>query len=217
MIFFVPAYDECTRANLTIAQLITTNCYHCIQIFGVDATQDALFKELTKTNLPLFAMSHGNDSMLKAQDGQIALSNENIHKIGKRSVYAFACNTAIQLGKSAAEIGSTWWGYSCPISCAIDSPYVQSIFTDIFIFIRNNFHQATTPQQRQAVLDELKNRCEQAFHKGLSECYAGTLLAPTFQEYQTLLEIWGRLRIWVPGLAQPEKHPSASEAVVDWF
>jgi len=58
VIFFVPAYDECTRANFTLAQLITTNS--CLKIFDVNATEAALIQELTQTTLPLFAMSHGD-------------------------------------------------------------------------------------------------------------------------------------------------------------
>ncbi|MEK8019242.1 MAG: hypothetical protein VSS75_020415 [Candidatus Parabeggiatoa sp.] len=213
MIFFVPAYDECTHANLTLAQFITT--HGCIKLFDVNATEEALIQELTQTTLPLFAMSHGDIDKLKAQNGQIALSDKNSHCLGKRSIYAYACNTSIKLGQSAAKIGSTWWGYSCPISCVPNSPSVQSLFANIFTFIRDHFHQAVTSQQRQAVLDELKKKCEHAKEQ-LIEHYVNSSELKT-EEFLTLLQIWDRLRIWAPGLQEPEKHPTASEPAPDWF
>jgi hypothetical protein len=213
VIFFVPAYDECTRANFALAPLITT--HSCIKIFDVNATEEALIQQLTQTTSPLFAMSHGDVDKLKAQNGQIALSDQNIHHLGKRSVYAYACNTSVKLGKSAAKIGSTWWGYSCPISCVSNSPFVQLLFANIFAFIRDNFHQTVTSQQRQAVLDELKNQCEHARAQLLDYYVNPSELK--FEDFLALQQILDRLRIWASGLPEPEKHPEASEPAPDWF
>jgi hypothetical protein len=212
MIFFVPAYDPGTHDNLLMVQCITTDS--SLKLFGAQATKDALERELKHSTSPLFTMSHGDADQLKAQEGQTALSEENIHLLKERAVYAFACNTAIQLGESAAQKGSTWWGYCCPISCAPDSPYVRSLFANLFIFIRDHFHTAVSPQQKQTMLEELRKRCEEAFHKELPDCYIGTSLEPNLQEYRTLIEIWNRLRVWSPGTPQAEKHPSASEPAI---
>ena len=153
---FVPAYDVSTRANLTIANELI-QLPNCVALLEEKATKDRLLIELQKSNVPLLAMSHGKPEELKAQNGEIALSKDDIKFLDGRTVYAYACHTANELGEVAAKKGSIWWGYSDKISCAIDSPELKSIFSEIFIFIRDNFHTATSQQDRQRVLEELKN------------------------------------------------------------
>lgn len=146
MIIFCPAYDLSTRANLTIAQLIATST--SLDLFGDRAKRDALIEALSKTDRPLLALSHGTSEILYAQNGEIGLSTDRIHLLARRSVYAFACHTANRLGKSAADGGSIWWGYAGWISNEIDSPDVYLIFCKIFVFIRDNFYQNTSAQDR---------------------------------------------------------------------
>lgn len=216
MIVFVPAYDISTQANLTLAQQLSIPS-KSINLLGKNATRDALLKALEDGERVVFAMSHGESNTLFAQNGQIALSTDNAHLLGGGIVYAFACHTAAQLGKSAAETGSIWWGYAGWISCAIDSPSVQSIFIEIFSFIRDNFPLATSTEARQIFLDRLKQECEKATDK-IIEIHEKTA-NPDFELFQvmsTLHHLWDRLRIWVPDAANSERHEDASPDVLPW-
>lgn len=213
MIFFVPAYDPSTKANLTIAKLITKPYF--VILFDKKATKEELKAALSKADLALFAMSHGAPDGLKAQNGNIAMSTKDVHLIGERTVYAFACHTAAELGKCAANKGTIWWGYSDTISCAIDSPALSSIFTDIFIFIRDNFEISTSPEKRQVMLEELKKKCEEA-QKEIDFIDSQTEITEIIEVNRTLLHIWDRLRIWIPGIQHPEQHPQASPPSLPW-
>lgn len=214
MIIFVPAYDESTNANLTIARLITTPT--CVTLFEIQATRQELITALSQANLlPLFAMSHGVRGALKGHNGEIVLSISDLHVLGRRTVYAFACHTAVELGQLAANTGSLWWGYSDIISCAIDYPPVRSIFTEIFTFIRDNFHTATSPERRQTILNQLKQMCEEAAAE-VDAIDSETELSDMTQIQMTLLHIWDRLRIWVPGAQDPERHPHGSSPSLPW-
>ncbi|MEQ9357524.1 hypothetical protein [Coleofasciculus chthonoplastes] len=217
MIVFVPAYDPSTEANIAIAKLIITE--DCVTFFEKKATRQELIAVLSKANLlPVFAMCHGVRNALKGHKGEVALSCDNIHDLqllSQRTVYAFACHTATELGRSAADIGAIWWGYSDTISCAIDSSSVIPIFTEIFIFIRDNFQRATSSQDRQRVIEQLKQMCEQA-EAQVDQIDAQTEITDITEVYMTLRHIWDRLRIWVPGIQVPEQHPDASSPSLPW-
>jgi len=214
MIFFAPAYDPSTRANLSIAKLITTPT--CVTLFEIKATRQELITALSQADkLPLFAMSHGVRDALKGHNGEIALSNSDVNLLGRRTVYAFACHTAAELGKSAAKTESIWWGYSDTISCAIDSPSLESIFTEIFTFIRDNFHVTTSPQHRQTVLAQLKEMCEEAADD-VDDIDSDKELSDIIEVQATLRHLWERLRIWVPGADDPERHPHGSSPSLPW-
>jgi hypothetical protein len=214
LIIFVPAYDISNRANLKIAAELIKSC-NCVAIFEDEATQCRLLTELKKSNTPLLVMSHGIPEALKAQDGQIALSTNDVNLLNGRTVYAYACHTAKQLGKNAAQQGSIWWGYSDAISCAIDSPELISIFTGIFVFIRDNFHTATSQHDRQRFLEELKNLCETA-EEQVDMIDADTEITEIMEVYRTFRHLWDLLRIWVPGADRPEQHPHSTSPSLPW-
>jgi hypothetical protein len=227
MILFVPAYDEATRSNLTIAKMISQP--QMITLFAKDATPEKFAGALQEqTHWPVFAMSHGTPDSLKAQEGQTALSTAQVELLGRRVCYVFACHTATQLGPQAAKIGSSWWGYVGTVSGAFgeskapetfhtdDSSAIHSLFVEIFIFLRDQFHLEMTVLKRQQVLVELQQKCEQAANL-LDKQYLAFPQQSFLEEYVTLAHLWERLRIWVSGNEQAEKHPSASEPVFDWF
>jgi len=215
MILFVPAYDGATHSNLTIAKMIRLP--NMITLLAQEATPEKFVSALQEQpDWPVFAMSHGTPDSLKAQQGQPALSTKRVELLGQRVCYVFACHTATQLGQQVAKIGSSWWGYVGKVSCAIDSPLVLSLFVEIFIFLRDRFHLEMTVLERQQVLEELKQRCEQVAHI-LDKQYLALPQQSSLEEYVTLAHLWERLRIWVSGNELAEKHPSASEPVPDWF
>ncbi len=214
MIVFVPAYDISTKANLFIAKHITTST--CITLFEIKATRKELIAALSQANsFPLFAMSHGVRDALKDNKGEVALSSNDVNLLNKRTVYAFACHTAAQLGKSAADAGSIWWGYSDTISCAVDSPDLSEIFTEIFTFMRDNFQNATSPEEIQAILETLKQICDEAAEL-VDNIDFETEFSDIAEIQMTLLHIWDRLRIWIPGAEDPESHPHKSSPSLPW-
>lgn len=214
MIVFVPAYDVSTKANLFIAKYITTST--CITLFESKATREELIAALSQANsLALFAMSHGVRDALKDHKGKVALSSKDVNLLNKRTVYAFACHTAAQLGKSAADAGSIWWGYSDTISCAVDSPAASEIFTQIFTFIRDNFQIATSSEEIQKMLETLKQMCDEAAAQ-IDNIDFETEFSDIAEIQMTLLHIWDRLRIWIPDAEDPERHPHGSSPSLPW-
>ena len=213
VIIFAPGYDVSTRANLTIARRIKLP--NCQVLFEAEATKEMLLMALSQSDQPLLVMSHGIPKAVKAQHGEIALSKNEVNLLNRRTVYAYTCYTAAQLGRDAAHQGSIWWGYSELISCAINSPRLISIFTNIFTFIRDNFHKAKSKEDRQRVLEELKNLCATAEEK-VDLIYADTETTDILELYMTLQHLWNRLRIWAPGAAEPEQHPHSSSPSLPW-
>jgi hypothetical protein len=60
-----------------------------------------------------------------------------------------------------------------------------------------------------------KNKCEHA--RAQHRYYYVNPSELKFEDFLALQQIWDRLRIWVPGLPELEKHPNASEPAPDWF
>ena len=130
--------------NLILNIASSINFNNSITLFGQEATREKLLEILAKSDTPLFAMSHGNPDILYAQNGEIALASSDENLLGKRSVYGFACYTAIRLGESVAQQGGIWWGYSDRVACYIDNPKFIQFFQQIFQLIYHNFAQAKT-------------------------------------------------------------------------
>jgi hypothetical protein len=124
VILFVPAYDATTYANLIVARrleaLLPT---HSLSYLAEAATREALLSALDQTLLPVFIMTHGRPELLRGQAGTLALGTDpqDLRRLGSRSIYAFACHTANQLGEQAARAGASWWGYTGAIQCPDDA------------------------------------------------------------------------------------------------
>lgn len=213
MILFVPGYDAATLSNLAVAESLPS--VDCISLLADQATQEALFDALAHSDRPVFSMSHGGPDQLRAQHGGTALGIADLERIGRRSIYAFACHTATRLGEHAAKVGATWWGYTGTIQCPDDSAPFRHLFVQIFDYIRTAFTPAETATDRLAVLLRLAQMCEDA----QSEVDRLALDNPNLDvtpAFYCLLHIWDRLRIWGPEAAEPERHPSAQPPSLFW-
>ncbi|MEM9538457.1 MAG: hypothetical protein AAGA60_02980 [Cyanobacteria bacterium P01_E01_bin.42] len=230
MIVFVPGYDPSTYANLKIARLL--NPSNCILLFENKATREELVNILEISKFPLFVMSHGISNAFKAQPDpkptnrkevqtlnqeNIAFSNMDVTLLKQRTVYAFACNTAQELGEVAANFGSIWWGYSDTVPCPFDNPNpeVTTIFVDIFDFIKDNFTDPVSSEDIQIFLDKLKIKCENSAEQ-IDLIDAQEEFDDILAIYATLIQIWDRLRVWLPGQEQPEQHPHSSSPSLSW-
>ena len=212
MIFFVPGYDAQTHANLTIARglvhSVLMDDWRCMPLLKNEATRQALFAALDRTGWPLFAMSHGSSDQLFAQDWDIALAEGDVAVLGCRPVYAFACYTANRLGQEAAQLGTTWWGYTGSIQSPVAEAPFLALFIEIFGYLQAAFAPAQTTEERLAVLEKLAQMCLAAQNK--VDSMVGSLPDLDVQEaFLCLMHLWERLRVWTPGAQQPEKHPAA--------
>jgi excisionase family DNA binding protein len=155
----------------------------------------------------LFSMSHGRPDKLCAHGGDAALTALDAVVMGHRSVYAFACHTASQLGFEMSRNGVTWWGYTGAIQCPDDSAPFRILFVQLFQFIREVFVAASTATQRLAAFEEIARRCEAA-QAVVDEHALRDPDLDVWSAYHCLLHVWDRLRIWSPG-AIHRKHMSA--------
>lgn len=210
MIFFVPGYDEATRANLAVARLFPDS--GGLTLLADGATREALLGALNDGQHPLFTMTHGKPGHIHGQDGDVVLSvdSEELSLLRARAVYAFACHTATRLGAVAARAGAVWWGYTGAIQCPDDAQGLLSLdlFVQVFDYIRRSFPEARTAEERARVLRCIADLCEQAQSVVDERALAEPDLDVT-AAYYCLLHIWDRLRIWAPDEDAPQQHPRA--------
>jgi hypothetical protein len=64
---------------------------------------------------------------LKTFEDNIAFSKTDVRLLKQRTVYVFACHTAQELGKIAADFGSIWWGYSDTIDLIYEKEKLDDI------------------------------------------------------------------------------------------
>ena len=185
----------------------------CMPLLKNEATRQALFRALHRTGWPLFAMSHGSRDQLFAQDGDIALAEGDVAVLGCRPVYAFACYTANRLGQEAAQLGTTWWGYTGSIQSPVAEAPFLALFIEIFGYLQAAFAPAQTTEERLAVLEKLAQMCQ--FAQEEVDRHASAQPDLDVQEaHLCLLQLWDRLRVWTPGGREPEKHPAAKHPLL---
>lgn len=194
MIAFVTAYDDATRANFAAYGPLR----EAADLLGAGATREALRSRLlAEPEAPLFAMTHGEERLLRGHEGEAALTTDDLAELGARAVYAWACHSASGLGRQATRVGATWWGYTGAISAPGTSPPEVEVFSALFGEIKGRFWR-----DHDAFLGEVHQRCELA--AGALDAIAGSL-----ESYLCLLHLWERLRVWVPGEQDAWKHPLA--------
>lgn len=211
MIFFVPAYDPATEANLMVATQIASEKSR--RLLGGRATRKKLLAELSVSPAPLFAMSHGRPDRLLAQDGEMALNGADLDLLASRPVFAFACHTANLLGREASAAGSVWWGYTGTISSPGASEYVLPIFSSLFGFICAAFASADSPLSRGSFLLQIREGCRQASAE-VDRLLLADLDVDAAPVLLCLLQIWQRLRVWEPGAPEPMRHPDAPPSML---
>lgn len=206
MIFFVPAYDPATEANLAVATQIVSGSSRAL--LGDSATRRKLLAELAVSPAPLFVMSHGRPDRLLAQGGETALSGVDLVVLAPYPVFAFACHSASLPGQEASVVGSVWWGYTGRITAPEISEEALPLFCSVFGFLCDAFPSADSSQSRRAVLLRIAELCQQATEE-IDRLLQSDLDLDAGPVLLCLLQIWQRLRVWEPGAPEPMRHPDA--------
>ena len=206
MILFVPGYDPATRANLAVAEHLSSA--DCRPLLGEDATRAELWLALASPGIPLLAMTHGRRDRLAGQGGEVAVDLEGVRAMEPRAVFAFACHTATELGETAARHGIAWWGYTGAIQAPPDSSSLLPWFVEIFTCIRDSFARADSTEALRAAISRIAVLCHEVEWRvdALLETTPDPDAGPA---YFCLLHIWQRLRSWEPGAAAALLHPNA--------
>jgi len=205
MILFVPGYDPATEANLAIAvRLVESH----LAILREGATREALLRALDRPGDPLFAMAHGRSGRLLAQGGKTALSHTDMAAFADRSIFAFACHTAAELGRAAAQAGGAWWGYTGAITSPDVSEKLLPLLTEVFAYLLGIFAISGSTAARRAVLIQLKERC-QSVESRIDDLLESDPDLDAGTAYLCLLHLWDRLRIWEERSDEPLQHPEA--------
>ena len=206
MILFVPGYDPATEANLAIAVRIAGRSR---ALLSDEATRERLLEALAEPGDPLFAMTHGRSDRLLAQNGVTGLGQPDATALGSRSIFAFACHTATDLGRSFAQAGAAWWGYTGTISAPDSAPELLPVFSEIFAYLLAAFEHADSTEERLEVLIELAERCHTA-ERRIDDLLETDPDLDAGTAYLCLLHLWDRLRIWEEGKAGvPLQHPAS--------
>lgn len=210
MIVFSPGFDPATNANLAVVRKLESTGHRLL--LGHDATRTNLLAAIGGGG-HLYAMSHGDRDSLLAHNREVALNGADRALLNGRATFAFACYTGVQLGQFVSESGGTWWGYVTAITAPDARPQFIDLFAEIFAYLQSEFSVATSAVRRQVVLHGLRSRCDRA--KAVIEnaaCDDPSL--DVLEPISCLLQIWDRLRIWVPPGTEPEHHPAAAPPIL---
>ena len=165
-------------------------------------------KHSSTARAPLLCMSHGRPDQLLGQHGETALSSMDVPLLGPRPVFAFACHTAGELGEIASREGAYWWGYTGRVTAPDSTEAIIPLFVEIFAYIRDAFPGADSAASCQDVLIRIAELCHEAEARVDDLLGTGDTL-DVGSIYLCLLQLWQRLRVWVPGGKEPLIHPKA--------
>lgn len=199
----IPAYDEPTRANLSIGQRIPWDA-NTQTLFDAHATRANLHKQLTASPrvTALFCMSHGTPTALRAQSGDALTQQPNdARALTGVHVFAYACHTATSLGRYVvreAKCAPAWLGYTGAITAPPDDPTLSPLFASLFHWIAEHFHQISA----RDLIDALKQRCDHAAEQVDQLCDQDPSL-DVMGAYYALNHLWQRLRAWI---TDPDAH-----------
>ena len=206
MIFFIPAYDDATRANLgVITSIIPQNS---VQLLEQNATRANLWQHLRTDNL-LFAMAHGDSDAIwdNNEDKRALALADSTHFTGKKT-FIFACFTANELGQHLKTHNSIYWGYTGSIAAPTHSELLTPIFTSIFKHIITFFPNCEDIQAINTSINKLKLLCNNAENE-IDRLWETNDDIDVISSYNCLNHIWNRLRVHHFGYEQIIQHPES--------
>lgn len=202
---FVTNYDESTNANFNIAKNALPP--DSINLLSTDAIRANFLNLLGKhTEYDVFAFSHGNSDRFYENNGGVAYSVADT-LFADRKVFIYACFTSNILGKKTSNLNCIYWGYTGQIAALEDDILSQHIFVNIVSDILMKFSSKKTKEEITDYLDELKIMCEQGAEQ-LDDLYEKHPTAP-ISGYNTLNDIWNRLRVYFKSEHIILHHPDA--------
>jgi len=104
--------------------------------------------------------------------------------------------------------GTFWWGYTGRVTAPDSTEAVLPLFVEIFAYIRDAFPGADSAASCGDVLTRISELCHEAEVRVDDLLDTGTTL-DVGSIYLCLLQLWQRLRVWLPGGMEPLLHPEA--------
>jgi len=210
MIVFVTAYDEATKANLSVGKPLAEDHRHVL--LEEQATKKNLIALLEKYPYePLFAMSHGSEQAeFYGHDGhkrELAINIDDVELFKNRKSYVYACHTGAEgnLGSNVSKKGGTWWGYSSRVTAPSSVKCICEKQEKLFSFIQNEFENKHDENEIKEMLNELKTRCEEVDKCVEQECPENI----TLEVIMSIKNIWQYLCVWHPSSGKAIKHDDA--------
>lgn len=202
MLFFLPSHDAETIACAAVGCLVAAAHINAIGLHGEDATHANLRTQLEEQpQFACFFMSHGSDEAIYGNDERPAIGIGDFQQLQGRHAFAYACFSAM-LGQQASTQNWTWWGYDNRIIPPPGDAGTKAV--EIFLWIARSFNTVNSQADVGKALDELKEACDEA----IEQTHPLELL--TF-----FMQIWTRVRVWLPGANAPLKHPEAFAGALD--
>ena len=202
MLFFLTSHDAETIACAAIGREVAATHIGAIGLHGGDATHTSLQAHLAAhPQLACFFMSHGTEEAIYGNDEMPAIGVGDFQNLPGRHAFAYACFSAM-LGQQASTQKWTWWGYDNRIIPPPENTSAKAV--PIFAWIARSFGTVASEADVDKVLGELKDVCDHALDA------TETLEVLTF-----FMQIWTRVRVWLPGAKAPLKHPEAFAGELD--
>lgn len=205
MITFITSYDDATSDNYNLYKSL--NLTYSKELTAGFATKINLGLELDVEPKHIFAMSHGDHSILYDNNKDNAFDDDTLSKLPSHTVFAYACNTANKLGFEAATAGVYWCGFKEPINSPCSDEVLKQIYTDLFEFIAKEFVNVNCSQSALQYLDSLKTLCDLKSHD-LDACTIDGYETP-IAAYQSVKQLWEKQKVWLVNQNSPIVHPNA--------
>ncbi|WP_368084817.1 hypothetical protein [Vibrio splendidus] len=213
MIAFVTNYDENTNCNYMLYSHLSISPN--VELLDASAVAFRLNQESQTERRNVFAMSHGTEDILKDQDRMAAIDSSNIANFSDMSVFSYACNTSINLGRVASESGCTWYGYNDRINVPEPDEELIPMYSVLFEFIVDNFPNGNSRNSIENFINELKGLCEIKINE-LDAMNVSGQFAPTSGAYQSVHQLWGKLQVWLANDSQYIMHAEADPPIFRW-
>jgi hypothetical protein len=202
MLFFLTSHDAETVACAAVGREVAAAHIGAIGLHGYEATHALLQAHLvSQPQLACFFMSHGTNEAIYGNDEMPAIGVGDFQNLPGRHAFAYACFSAM-LGQQASTQKWTWWGYDNRIIPPPEEASAKAV--PIFAWIARSFDTVTSQADVDKLLDDLKNVCDQALDA------TDPLELLTF-----FMQLWTRVRVWLPGAKAPLKHPDAFAGALD--
>jgi len=208
MISFITDYDDNTKDNLTVFNNLELTGFS-VNLHSENATNNNLYAELSARDTNCFAMSHGDVDALKDQNRDNAF-DERVLEINKRfNVFAYACNTSLQLGGDASDRTVNWLGYTSPINAPCIDMEMKTIYTEIFSYICNSFPNVNCPDSASSFIQGLKSICDEKT-EDLYDMRENESYEAEISTHMNMREFWQKLKIWLELSGEAIEHPRDS-------
>lgn len=201
MIVAVTSYDDATASNQAVCSILQ-NASHP-QLFGNQVTRELLLNILRDNpRRETFFACHGQQEALIGHNGSTLITVADAITFSDRVNFAIACHTGDLLGAQVSKLGGLWCGYVGAINCLPSDADLISHFQRIPLFIRDRLHTINDAISANNFVAEFEILLEE-----ITEAVEGL---GTMEPLLALMHYKTRLRIWIPGTADPVKSASAT-------